>query len=217
MNDSLKEVKNGPPTLFLSSDEDTGKILAMASVPKAVIAIGLAADAWVKSLADVLNGKGGGKAENAQLSGTNVHALTEALVLAEKYAQEKLKCDAVKLTIPIVAATPATETKTSSRDSKKTTQKASSESKSKKPSGKSDGSTKLLLHGSSCCRSTAAILSAKYSGKALSYGDSAAKTALETSQGRLEGSMAAALYLAPDDMKGNDHIQRAQVDRNRVL
>ena len=98
LNDALKEVKNGPPTLFISPDEDNGKILAMATVPKTTVkSTGLGADQWVKSLADILNGKGGGKAENAQLSGTNVDGLASAIAIAEGHVMKKLACEKVNL------------------------------------------------------------------------------------------------------------------------
>merc|ERR1712055_293188 len=53
----------------------------------------------------LINGKGGGKPESAQVSGSNVATLVQALDMSQKYAQEKLGCGPVTLTAP--AATPS--------------------------------------------------------------------------------------------------------------
>ena len=57
--------------MFFSGDEDTGKVLCMAQVPKDIISgKGLKANEWCQQVQGIINGKGGGKPENAQASGT---------------------------------------------------------------------------------------------------------------------------------------------------
>ncbi|KAG0728257.1 Alanine--tRNA ligase, cytoplasmic [Chionoecetes opilio] len=97
LNDALKEVRGGPPALFLSADPDAGKILAMAAVSAKDVSCGLKANEWVKNLEPLLAGRGGGKPESAQVSGTNVAALAEALKMSHTFAQEKLGCAPVTL------------------------------------------------------------------------------------------------------------------------
>ncbi|KAL7639225.1 UNVERIFIED_CONTAM: hypothetical protein RMT77_010759 [Armadillidium vulgare] len=110
LNDVLKEVKNGPPTMLISADEDINKILAMASVPKSVVTqTGLRADEWVKELTEIFNGKGGGKPESAQVCGTNVSSLSEAVSIAKKFAENKLGCSSVKLNLPRLCNKPRQE------------------------------------------------------------------------------------------------------------
>ena len=70
----LKQVKAlspATPAMFFSGDEDTGKVLCMAQVPKDIISgKGLKANEWCQQVQGIINGKGGGKPENAQASGT---------------------------------------------------------------------------------------------------------------------------------------------------
>ena len=80
--------------MFFSTDEDTSKILCMAQVPKEIISSkGLKANEWCSQVQSVINGKGGGKPENAQASGTNIQGLMEAIDLAHTFAMNKLGLD----------------------------------------------------------------------------------------------------------------------------
>lgn len=218
LNDALKSVKNGPPTLFVSTDEDTGKILAMASVPKDIVVKGLAADAWVKSLADILNGKGGGTAENAQLSGTNVGAVSTALQCAEKYVVDKLKCDLVQLNapakdsaatvqVPVTKAKSSRKEKASNSDAKNSVVEANS--KNTKAAKLSSG---VVLRGGDCVQALSSIIAAQYSNTVLEFTErKASKPVLQTSDGELKGGLACSLFLAPSSMRGADPVQQAQV------
>lgn len=90
---ALKQVKLSAaetPTIFFSGDEDMGKILCMSYSPKSAISKGLKANEWCGSVQALINGKGGGKPDNAQASGTNVGALKSAMETAHKFAMEKL-------------------------------------------------------------------------------------------------------------------------------
>merc|ERR1719347_1740246 len=62
--------------------------------------------AWAVSA--LINGKGGGKPESAQASGTNTSSLSQAMEIAEKFAMEKLKVDKVTVApFTVTASTPA--------------------------------------------------------------------------------------------------------------
>ena len=69
----------------------------MAYAPKSAIDKGLKSNEWCGSVLGLINGKGGGKADNAQASGTNVSALKSALEAAEAYAIGKLGVPRVQL------------------------------------------------------------------------------------------------------------------------
>lgn len=97
---ALKQVKAISPStsaFFISTDPDAGKILAMAVVPKDVVAKGLKANEWCGAVQTIINGRGGGKPENAQASGTNVAGLAEAITVAVNFAKEKLGVEAPEI------------------------------------------------------------------------------------------------------------------------
>ena len=105
---ALKQVKAlapETPTIFFSSDPDSGKILCMAQCSKQSVGAGLKANEWCGSVSALINGKGGGKPESAQASGTNTASLNQAMEIAEKFAMEKLKVGKVTVA-PFTAAAP---------------------------------------------------------------------------------------------------------------
>lgn len=90
---ALKQVKQLCPTtaaMFFSVDNDGNKIYCLASVPKNAIEKGLKASEWVNSVIEIMDGKGGGKAESAQASGNNPKCLEKAIKLAEDFASLKI-------------------------------------------------------------------------------------------------------------------------------
>lgn len=97
---ALKQVKlisPETPTIVFSGDVDTGKILCMAYAPKSAIDKGLKSNEWCGSVLSLINGKGGGRPDNAQASGTNVAALKAAMEAAEAFAVAKLGATRVQL------------------------------------------------------------------------------------------------------------------------
>uniref|UniRef100_U5EVI9 Alanine--tRNA ligase n=1 Tax=Corethrella appendiculata TaxID=1370023 RepID=U5EVI9_9DIPT len=93
---ALKQVKTLCPdtaALFLSVDEDTKKVFCLASVPKSAVDKGLKANEWISHIAPTMGGKGGGKAESAQASGTNYESANEILDLAKAFANVKLSTE----------------------------------------------------------------------------------------------------------------------------
>ncbi|EDW78149.1 uncharacterized protein Dwil_GK24844 [Drosophila willistoni] len=90
---ALKQVRSQLPdtaAMFFSVDVDSKKIFCLSSVPKSAVEKGLKANEWVQHLSQSLGGKGGGKPESAQASGTNYESVDEILQLATKFAQTKL-------------------------------------------------------------------------------------------------------------------------------
>lgn len=93
LDGALKQVKQLCPNaaaIFFSVDDDTNKIFCLAAVPKNAVDSGLLASEWVQSIVTLINGKGGGKAESAQASGTNPSCLNEAMKIAREFAISKL-------------------------------------------------------------------------------------------------------------------------------
>ncbi|OTF70272.1 alanine-tRNA ligase, cytoplasmic-like protein [Euroglyphus maynei] len=76
--------------LFFSIDSDVNKIICIANVSKETAEKGLAANEWVQNITTLIQGKGGGKQESAQATGTNIEALEEAIRLSNEFARLKL-------------------------------------------------------------------------------------------------------------------------------
>lgn len=94
LDSALKQVKTMNPhtsALFISVDSDMKKIFCLAAASKSGIDKGLKANEWIQQLSSVIGGKGGGKPESAQASGTNYDKVDEVLELAKKFASSKLE------------------------------------------------------------------------------------------------------------------------------
>ncbi|KFM80149.1 Alanine--tRNA ligase, cytoplasmic, partial [Stegodyphus mimosarum] len=88
---ALKQVKQfSPNTAAMFFTRDNEKVLCMSSVPVNATSKGLKANEWVQQVSQTIGGKGGGKPESAQATGTNAAALPEAINLAKKFAEMKL-------------------------------------------------------------------------------------------------------------------------------
>jgi alanyl-tRNA synthetase len=89
---ALKQFRSLAPqtaALLFSVDRDNKKIVCLSSVPKELTAKGLKADEWVRSVSELMRGKGGGKDVSAQASGDNVDCLDDAVVMATEFANSK--------------------------------------------------------------------------------------------------------------------------------
>lgn len=84
---AIQKEHPGMAVMFFAQGD--GKGLAYAGVPKDV-STKLPAGDWVKGALEVLGGKGGGKATNAQGMGPNVEAIPDAAKVAEEFAAMKL-------------------------------------------------------------------------------------------------------------------------------
>ncbi|KAL0125102.1 hypothetical protein PUN28_004327 [Cardiocondyla obscurior] len=86
---ALKKIRAISPetsALLISVDRDINKIFVLSSVPKSAISKGLKANEWIQAVASVMQGKGGGKPEAAQASGTNIACLNEIVDKANEIA-----------------------------------------------------------------------------------------------------------------------------------
>lgn len=93
LDGAFKLMKTSNPeasAMFISVDEESKKIFCLASVSKSGIDKGLKANEWVQQVSTVINGKGGGKAESAQASGSNYETADEVIELAKQFAISKL-------------------------------------------------------------------------------------------------------------------------------
>lgn len=97
---ALKQVKSLSPetaAMFFSVDREIGKIICLSSVPKEAIARGLKANEWIHQISGIIHGKGGGKEESAQATGSKPSALLEAMDVANQFARLKLGQDELLL------------------------------------------------------------------------------------------------------------------------
>lgn len=78
-------------TMFFSVDDEAGKVICLSAVPKDAVAKGLKANEWVNHVAGVINGRGGGKPESAQATGSNIENVNDAVKLSQEFAQLKLQ------------------------------------------------------------------------------------------------------------------------------
>jgi alanyl-tRNA synthetase len=79
----------GVAAVFLGTAEDDAKVTLVAGVSREIQGKLTAGD-WVKQIAPVVGGGGGGKPDMAQAGGKSPEKLDEALAAARKFAQEKL-------------------------------------------------------------------------------------------------------------------------------
>ncbi|XP_029635382.1 alanine--tRNA ligase, cytoplasmic isoform X1 [Octopus sinensis] len=90
LDSAVKQYKSlSPQTAVLFFAVDAGKLLCMSYVPKELTNT-LKANEWIGSVTECINGKGGGKDVSAQATGTNIHAVEEAMKLAREFADLKL-------------------------------------------------------------------------------------------------------------------------------
>ena len=78
------------PVLLISPDEDAGQAAIMAAAPKNANEKGLKAGDWVRTTAQVMGGKGGGRPDAAQGAGPDLSKLRDAIDEAKRFALEKL-------------------------------------------------------------------------------------------------------------------------------
>ena len=87
--DSLKKRAESCAILLASPDEE-GKVALVAAVSDDLIKRGLKAGDWVRDVAKVMGGGGGGRPQLAQAGGKDAAKLPEALEAARRIAGEKV-------------------------------------------------------------------------------------------------------------------------------
>ncbi|KZC13585.1 PREDICTED: alanine--tRNA ligase, cytoplasmic [Dufourea novaeangliae] len=93
LDSALKKIKAVSPetsALLVSVDPDAKKIFALSATSKSGVNKGLKANEWIQEIAPLMGGKGGGKPESAQASGTNVSCLNKLIHTAKNFANLKL-------------------------------------------------------------------------------------------------------------------------------
>jgi alanyl-tRNA synthetase len=79
--------RTGPVAVFLAAAEGTDKVLLVAGISKELVEKGASAGNWVRDVAPVVGGGGGGKPDLAQAGGKQPEKLPDALVKAREVAR----------------------------------------------------------------------------------------------------------------------------------
>ncbi|KPM07453.1 alanine-tRNA ligase, cytoplasmic-like protein 2, partial [Sarcoptes scabiei] len=87
---AVKTINAQMAALFFSVDEENNKILCLSSVPKEIVDKGLLANEWINNIVETINGKGGGRPESAQATGTKIDSLQKAIEMSKEFAKLKL-------------------------------------------------------------------------------------------------------------------------------
>ena len=82
--------KTSPTAIFLASTEGDNKVLLVAGVSRELVEKGVSAGNWVRDVAPVVGGGGGGKPDLAQAGGKQPEKLADALTKAREVAREML-------------------------------------------------------------------------------------------------------------------------------
>jgi alanyl-tRNA synthetase len=95
LTNAIKAIRAKHPhlaVLLLSTEEvkGKGKITIVTQVSDDLVAAGLKANEWAGAVAALLGGKGGGKPQTAQGSGSDMSKVSDALSLARSFVNEKL-------------------------------------------------------------------------------------------------------------------------------
>jgi alanyl-tRNA synthetase len=82
--------KTSPTAIFLAAAEGPDKVVLVAGVSPELVAKGISAGNWVRDVAPIVGGGGGGKPDLAQAGGKQPDKLPEALAKAKAVAQAML-------------------------------------------------------------------------------------------------------------------------------
>jgi alanyl-tRNA synthetase len=82
--------KTSPSAVFLATTEGDNKVVLVAGVSRDLVEKGVSAGNWVRDVAPVVGGGGGGKPDLAQAGGKQPEKLPEALAKAKEIAQAML-------------------------------------------------------------------------------------------------------------------------------
>lgn len=77
--------------MVLSPDEDAGKVSVMATVSELMIGKGLKAGDWIRETTSIMGGKGGGRPNSAQGSGSEIDKIKEASDHARVWALKQVQ------------------------------------------------------------------------------------------------------------------------------
>jgi alanyl-tRNA synthetase len=83
--------KTSPSAVFLATTEGDSKVVLVAGVSRDLVDKGVSAGNWVRDVAPVVGGGGGGKPDLAQAGGKQPEKLPEALNKAREVARAMLR------------------------------------------------------------------------------------------------------------------------------
>ena len=81
--------KQSPVAVLLATAQGDDKVILVAGVSNELIEKGIRAGDWVKEVAPVVGGGGGGKPDMAQAGGKDPSKIGDALEAAKKFMDEK--------------------------------------------------------------------------------------------------------------------------------
>ncbi len=82
--------KTNPVAIFLGAGQGSDKVMLVAGVSKDLVQKGVSAGDWVKQIAPIVGGGGGGKPDLAQAGGKNLSELPHAIAEANRMMVDKL-------------------------------------------------------------------------------------------------------------------------------
>ena len=82
--------KSSPCAVFLGTSQGEGKVMLVAGVSKDLVDKGISAGDWIKKVAPVVGGGGGGKPDMAQAGGKQPEKLPDAMLAAISEMQEMI-------------------------------------------------------------------------------------------------------------------------------
>jgi len=80
--------RTSPSAVFLATTEGTDKVVLVAGVSRDLVEKGVSAGNWVRDVAPVVGGGGGGKPDLAQAGGKQPDKLPQALAKAREVARQ---------------------------------------------------------------------------------------------------------------------------------
>lgn len=88
MDAAIKQLKS-PLAMGFSVDPEANTVLCLASVSQEMSGK-LPANEWVTKVAEIIGGKGGGKATGAQAVGNHPQKIDEAIAIAKQFAELRI-------------------------------------------------------------------------------------------------------------------------------
>ena len=79
-----------PSAVFLTTAQSDSKVMLVAGVSRDLVDKGISAGNWVKAVAPLVGGGGGGKPDMAQAGGKDASALPDAMQAAHRFIEEAL-------------------------------------------------------------------------------------------------------------------------------
>ena len=82
--------KTEPVALFLATTQGSDKVVLVAGISRGLVEKGFSAGDWVKEIAPMVGGGGGGKPDLAQAGGKKPENLKPALAAAQEFMTKQL-------------------------------------------------------------------------------------------------------------------------------